>query len=143
MTLVSVRRTAAVLMCLALPSCAARGPDVNPEAGGAALAPSVTVRVNVINFTATPAPFLFRFGGLQLMDSIAPPGTLSAPVMSATLTVEPGTYAMQFFDRRSNKLSRASLHMADSSGRNFATVELVFEDADSRIFQCYCARIYR
>jgi hypothetical protein len=123
-------------------ACAARTVG-GPASTSDMLAPSLSVRVNVINFTSAPAPFIFRFGGLQLMDSIAPPGTLSAPVISRTLTVEPGTYDIQLLDRRTNRVSRASLVMAESGSRGFATLELIFDEGESRVLQCYCARMYR
>ncbi len=132
----------AFALMMALSACATptRQASVSVAAAGQLSATS-SVRVNVINFTTQPAPFLFRFGGIQMLDTIAPPGSLGVPVLSRSLLVAPGLYRFQLFDRRTQKIAQDSLE-SGGKGADFSTIELIFDNDVWSITTCHCSRIY-
>jgi hypothetical protein len=133
-----MKRSAILPFVIATLGCAYRG----APATGAMLPATSTVRINVINFTTTPAAFIFRFGGVQLLDTIAPAGSLPVPLITRSLQVAPGAYSVQLLDKRSGKLSQLTLTMASGRASDNATIELLFDAGDSRLTSCYCVRMY-
>ena len=131
-----------ILLAAATYGCSSGRPRISAsEVAPGSLPATSTLRVNVINLTGQPAPFIFRIGGVQILDTIAPLGTLPIPVMNRSLQVAPGRYPLQLYARQSSKLAQDSLD-AGRDGASHATVELIFDDSGARMTLCYCVRVY-
>jgi hypothetical protein len=106
------------------------------------LPPTAAVRVNVINFTGDPAPFLLRLNSIQVMDTTARAGTLYLPVMVRSFFIAPGLHHIQLLDRRSRQIVEEQLETGKAPEQNHATLELLFYADSVRISKCYCVRVY-